>query len=89
VRPGGLGWLACGQPGWEVSGDGSQIRVGPRRKRLAHPQVEFVLCQHALDERDFEGADHLLAVGVGGPEMAAARGCWHLVLRFCHYRLLR
>ena len=88
MRPGGLGLLGWRQPGWEVSSDGGQFRVGPRRERLAHPQVEFVLGQHALHERDLEGADHLLAVSMGGPELTAARSSWHVVLRFCYHRLL-
>jgi hypothetical protein len=39
---------------------------------LGHPQVEFVLGQHALRERGLKGADHPLAVGVGGAEVAVA-----------------
>ena len=41
-----------------------QFRIGPRRERLAHPQVQFVLGQHAPHERGLESVDHLLAVGV-------------------------
>ena len=77
--PGGLGRLRYGQPGGQVSGDGGQVRVGLRRECLAHPQVEFLLGQHALHERGLEGADHLLAVGVGGPQAIrcpAAAGIW-------------
>jgi hypothetical protein len=67
LAPGGLGRLCCGRLGGEVSGDCGQLRVGPRRERLAYPQVEFVLGQHALHERGLESADHLLAVGVRCP----------------------
>jgi len=72
---GGVGRLGCGQPGGQVSGDGGQLRVGPRRQRLACPQVEFVLGQPSLHEGGFQGADDLLTVGVGRPEIAVARGC--------------
>jgi hypothetical protein len=41
-----------------------------------------------VDECGLEDVDHLLAVAVGGPAVAAARGGWYLVWRFCHYRLL-
>ena len=57
-------WHAKVQPGGQVSGEGGQLCAGPRRQRLAHPQVEFVFDQPALHERGLEGADHLLAVGV-------------------------
>ena len=50
-----------------------QFRVGPRRQRLAHPQVELVLGQPPLHERGLEHFDRLLAVGVGRPEAATAR----------------
>ena len=61
--------------------------MGPRRERLAHPLVEFVLGQHALHERGLEGAYHLLAVGVRRAEVATApafRGCY-LIPRPCHH----
>ena len=35
----------------EGRGDRGQLRVGPRRERLAHSQVEFVLGQHTAHER--------------------------------------
>ena len=73
LGPGGLGRLDSGRLGGEVSGDCGQLRVGPRREHLAHPQVEFVLGQQALHERGLESADHLLAVGVRGPQAPAAR----------------
>jgi hypothetical protein len=63
--PGGLArWPGYGRSGWDVGGERGQVGVGPRRQRLAHPQVEFVLGQHALHERGLERADHVLAVGV-------------------------
>jgi hypothetical protein len=71
----------------EVGGEGGQLRVGPRRERLAHSLVEFVLGQHALHERGLEGADHLLAVGVRGAEFTTAPafcGCY-LISRPCHH----
>ena len=51
-------------PGGKVSGDRSQLRVGPGRERVAYLQVEFVLGQHAAHERILESADHLLALGM-------------------------
>jgi hypothetical protein len=84
--PGGLGRQRCGQPGGQVSGEGGQLRVGPRRQRLAHPQVELVFGQHALNERGLEGADHLFAVGVRGAQVtAASRSCRDLISQPCHH----
>jgi hypothetical protein len=37
-------------------------------------QVKLVLGQQSFHERGLEGADYLLAVGVRGPQIAAARG---------------
>jgi hypothetical protein len=84
-RPAGLaGWLGAGRPGGDVSGERGQLRVGPRGKRLAHPHVELVLVQPALHERGLERGDHVLAVGVGRPQVAAARHC--PLVRSCHHR---
>jgi len=79
--PGGLRRPGSGQPGGgEVSSEGGQIGVGPRRERPADPQVEFVLVQPFLHERGLEHLDHLLAVGVRRPQVApAARACRYLV----------
>ena len=35
LRPGGLRRLSCGQSGGEVGGDRDQLRISPRRERLA------------------------------------------------------
>jgi hypothetical protein len=84
---GGPGRLGCGRPGGEVSGDCGQLRVGPRRERLAYPQIEFVPGQHALRERGLESAGHLLALGVRDPQVSAAcRGRCQLISRPCHRR---
>ena len=84
--PGELGRQRCGQPGGQVSGEGGQIRVGPRRQRLAHPLVELVLGQHALNERGLEDADHLFAVGVRGAQVtAASRPSRDLISQPCHH----
>jgi hypothetical protein len=84
--PGGLGRRRYGQPGGQVNGEGGQLRVGPRRKRLAHPLVELVLGQHALNERGLEGADHLFAVGVRGAQVTAASRRWRdLISQPCHH----
>ena len=89
LRPGGCGRLCCDQPGGDVGGEGSQLRAGSRRQRLAHPQVELVLGQHALHECGLEGVDHLLAVGMRGPQVTAASClCCYLVSRSCHHRHL-
>ena len=87
LGPDGLGRLSRDRLDGEVGGEGGQLRVGPRRERLAHPLVEFVLGQNALHERGLEGADHLLAVGVGRAEVTAARACCgcHLISRSCHH----
>jgi len=84
-RQGGLGRHCSGQPGGQVSGECGQLRVGPRCERLAHPQVEFMLGQPPLHERGLEGADHLLPVGVRGPQVTAA-SCRYLVSRPCHHQ---
>src|SRR5206468_4902221 len=58
---------------------------GPRRERLAHPRVEFVLGQHALHERGLQRADHLLTVGVRSPQAAVTScACCYLVTRSRH-----
>src|SRR5215467_15805954 len=62
--PGGCRRLWGGQPSGDVGDSGGQLRVRPRHKRLACPQVELVLGQHPLHERGLEGADYVLAVGV-------------------------
>jgi hypothetical protein len=87
LGPDGPGRLARGRLDGEVGGEGGQPRVGPRRERLAHPLVEFVLGQHALHERGLEGADHLLAVGVGRAEFTTALAfCGgYLISRSCHH----
>jgi hypothetical protein len=80
VRLSWLGRLGCGQPGGQISGDRGQVRVGPRRERLAHPQIEFVLGQPSLHEGGLEGADHLLPVGVRSPQVTAvSRPCRYLI----------
>ncbi len=79
-RPGGLGQLWYGQPGGQVSGESGQFRVGPRRQRLAHPQVELVLGQHARHKSSLKGADHLLAIGMRRPQVTTAScHCCHLI----------
>jgi hypothetical protein len=81
--------LRTDQPGRHVSGEGAQVRIGPRREHLADPQVELVLGQAALHERGLEHVDHLLAVGVRGPQVAvASRARRYLVPRpDCHRHL--
>src|SRR5262249_39330297 len=54
-------------------------------ERLACPHVELVPFQPSLHERGLEDADHLLAVGVRGPQITAACGCWRLIWRLCHH----
>ena len=76
-----------GSPGGKVSGEDGQLRIGPRPQRLAYPQIELVLGQHALHERGLQQADHLLTVGMRSPQITAARGCWPLIWRLCHHRL--
>jgi hypothetical protein len=71
--PGGLRRSGSGQPGGEVSSEGGQVRAGPRRERLADPQVELVLVQTSLHERGLERPDHLLTVGMRRPQMTPAR----------------
>ena len=70
--------LSCGQPGGNISDDQGQVRVGPRRERVAHPHVKLVSGEPSLHERDLESLNHLLAVGTGRPQAAAVRRC------FCH-----
>jgi hypothetical protein len=81
--------LRTDQPGRDVSGEGAQVRMGPRREHQADPQVELVLGQAALHERGLEHVDHLLAVGVRGPQVAvASRARRYLVPRpDCHRHL--
>ena len=62
-----------------------QLRVGPGRERLAHPQVEFVFGQPPLDERRLEHLDHLLAVSVRRAELATALA---LLRRLSHLQAL-
>jgi hypothetical protein len=80
--PAGSGGLRRIQSGGQVSGQGGQFGVGPRRQRLAHPQVELVHGQHSLHERGLEHADHLLAVGVRGAQVTAvSRPYCHFISR--------
>jgi hypothetical protein len=65
--------LSCGQFGGEADDGCGQVGVRTRHKRLVDPRVELVLGQPALHERDLEGVDHLLAVGVRSPQVTAAR----------------
>jgi hypothetical protein len=58
----------------EVGGERGQVGVAPGGKRVAGTRVKLVLGQSALDERGFEHVEHLLAVGVGGPEAAGQLG---------------
>jgi hypothetical protein len=49
----------------------------------------LVFVQPSLHERGFEHIDHLLAVGVRRPQVAAAsRACCYLVSGSCHHRRL-
>jgi hypothetical protein len=48
----------------EIAGDRGQVGIGPRRERLAHPEVELVFSQPVVYERGFELLDRLLTVGV-------------------------
>jgi hypothetical protein len=61
---GGLRQLGSGQPGGNAGGDCGQVRVGPRRERLADPQVELVSGQPFLHEGGLEQFDRLLAIGI-------------------------
>ena len=61
------GTLGGGRPGGDVGGDVSQVRIGPRDERKAHPRVQFVLGPPVLYERDLEQLDHPLAVRTGRP----------------------
>jgi hypothetical protein len=47
----------------EVSGQRGQVGAGRGGERVPGSRVKLVLGQPALDERDLEHADHLLAVG--------------------------
>ena len=87
LGPGGPGRLGCGRPGGKAGGDCGQLRVGPRRERLAHSQVEFVLGQHAAHERGLESADHLLTLSIRHPQVSTARrGRCQLASRPCDHR---
>ena len=78
--------LISDQPGGNVSGDRRQFRAGPRSERAAHPQVELVLGQLLLHERDLEHFDRLLPVGLRRQQVAAARpSCRQLVSRTSHH----
>ena len=81
--------LGGGRPGGDVSGEVSQVRIGPRGERQADPRVQFVPGQPVLYERDLEQLDHPLAIRTGHPQAAAAPGsCCPLVSRPCHHRRL-
>jgi len=76
---GGLGRPGCDRPSGQVSSDGGQFRVGPRRERLAHTGVEIVLVQPSLHERDLELLGRLLAVSMRRAQVAtvpALGGCY-------------
>jgi hypothetical protein len=63
----------------DEQGEAGQLRVGPGRERLAYPQIKFAFGQAPLYERRLEHLDCLLAVGVGGAELATAAafcGCY-------------
>ena len=73
----GCGWGWYWLWGWrwvggQVGGERGQLGVGPRRQRLADPFVQFVRGQPTLHECGLEGADHLLAVGMGRAPAALA-----------------
>jgi hypothetical protein len=54
---------------------GREFGVGPRGERLPHPVVQLVLVQPAVREGGLERVDHMLAIGVRGPQAAMARRC--------------
>ncbi len=83
------GGTVSASPAGQVGSERGQARIGPRGERLACPRIQLGFGQTALHGRGLEYFDHLLAVGVRGTQVTAARGCWHLVWRFCHCRLLR
>jgi hypothetical protein len=72
LRPGRLARRAGGG---DVGGERGQFGVGPRGERLACPRVKLVFGQPTVREGGLERVDHVLAVGVGRSEMAAARRC--------------
>jgi hypothetical protein len=63
------------QPGGQVGRDGAQVGEGPRRQRLADPQVKLSFDQPSLHERGLKNADRLLAVGVASPEVPPSGRC--------------
>ena len=80
--------LVCDLPRGEVGGDYGQFRIGPRRECLAYPRIKLVFGNPTLHKRGLEHVDYLLAVSIGRPEAAAARGYRHLAFRLrCHRRL--
>jgi len=52
-----------------------------RAANVRPARIQLVLGQPALHERGLEHVDHVLAVGVGGPQAASARCC--VVARRC------
>ncbi len=88
LRPDRRRRLGRTQPSGHVRCDRSQLRVGSRRERPAHPQVEFFLVQPALHECGLEDADHPLAVGMRRAQVATVSCPGHLVSWRCHHRRL-
>jgi len=72
--------LCNSQPGREIGGNQRQVSMGARRQRLADSRVELILGHQAVHVCGLERIDHVLAVGVGGPQTTAVTGWCHLVL---------
>ena len=79
--PGRAAAPGLGRAGRDVGGEGGQLRAGPRRERLADPQVELVLGEPSMHERGLEQADHLLTFCVRRPQATTACCARHLAAR--------
>ena len=74
LRPGRLARPpGGGRSGRDVGGERGQLSVGPRGECLACPRAKLVFGQAACHERSLQQVDDVLAVDVGGPELAPAR----------------